>query len=43
MSEDGSIGMIEEFFREIRKVDIVPVDIGEDRTIPSPMLRALAG
>ena len=43
MSKDGSIAMIEEFFREIRKVDIVPIGAGGDRPIPSPMLQALVG
>lgn len=42
MSKDDSIGMIEECFRKIGKVDIVPIAVGGDRTIPSPMLRALA-
>ena len=42
MSKDQSIEMIEAFFRQMRKADIVPIAVGGDHTIPLPILRALA-
>ena len=42
MSKDKSIAMIEEFFREMRRANIVPIAVGGDHTIPLPILRALA-
>ncbi len=42
MSKDASIAMIEQYFREIRSAEIVPIAVGGDHTIPLPILRALA-
>lgn len=42
MSKDKSIDMIEQFVREMRKANIVPIAVGGDHTIPLPILRALA-
>ena len=43
MSKDRSIEMIEAFFTDLRRHDIIPIAIGGDHTIPLPILRALAG
>jgi guanidinopropionase len=42
LSFEQSIAMIERFFAELRGLDIVPIAIGGDHTIPLPILRALA-
>jgi guanidinopropionase len=42
MNKDKSIELIEQFFRELRAHDIVPIAVGGDHTIPLPILRALA-
>ncbi|MEM9139232.1 MAG: agmatinase [Pseudomonadota bacterium] len=42
MSLDQSIEMIEGFFADLKALDIRPVAIGGDHTVPSPILRALA-
>ncbi len=42
MSKDGSIDMIEAFFRKIHAANIIPIACGGDHTIPLPILRALA-
>ena len=42
MNKDASIAMIEAFFAELHSLDIVPIAVGGDHTIPLPILRALA-
>ena len=42
MKLDASIQMIEDFFATRKALDIRPVTIGGDHTIPTPILRALA-
>jgi guanidinopropionase len=42
MNKDKSIELIEQFFRDLRAHDIVPIAVGGDHTIPLPILRALA-
>ncbi len=42
MSKDKSIDMIEDFFRQMKAANIVPIACGGDHTIPLPILRALA-
>ena len=42
MNLDASIEMIEAFFARLKALDIRPVTIGGDHTIPTPILRALA-
>ena len=42
MSLDRSIEMIEAFFAELKSLNIRPVAIGGDHTVPAPILRALA-
>lgn len=42
MKLDESIQMIEDFFANLKALDIRPVTIGGDHTIPTPILRALA-
>ncbi len=42
MQLDASIEMIEAFFSKLRTMEIRPVTIGGDHTIPTPILRALA-
>ena len=42
MNKDVSIAMIEAFFAELHSLDIVPIAVGGDHTIPLPILRALA-
>lgn len=42
MKLDASIEMIEGFFAKLKALDIRPVTIGGDHTIPTPILRALA-
>lgn len=42
MKLDASIQMIEDFFANLKALDIRPVTIGGDHTIPTPILRALA-
>lgn len=39
---DASIQQIEDFYAELKTLDIRPVTIGGDHTIPTPILRALA-
>ncbi len=39
---DASIDMIETFFTNLKALDIRPVAIGGDHTVPTPILRALA-
>ena len=41
MSKDISIDNIEQFFRELKAANIVPIAVGGDHTIPLPILRAL--
>jgi len=43
MSKDGSIDQIEAFIAQMRTLNIVPIAVGGDHTIPLPILRALAG
>ncbi len=42
MNLDASIEMIEAFYANLKALDIRPVTIGGDHTIPTPILRALA-
>ncbi|MFK7942066.1 MAG: agmatinase [Paracoccaceae bacterium] len=42
MKLDASIDMIQDFFAHLKALDIRPVTIGGDHTIPTPILRALA-
>jgi guanidinopropionase len=39
---DKSIDQIEEFFSTLKELEIVPIAVGGDHTIPLPILRALA-
>ena len=43
MNKERSIEMIEAFFADLRRHDVIPIAIGGDHTIPLPILRALAG
>ncbi|MGE4249624.1 MAG: agmatinase [Parvibaculaceae bacterium] len=38
----ASIGLIEEFFRDIQKAGATPIAIGGDHTVPLPILRVIA-
>lgn len=42
LDKDRSIEAIQAFFAELKSLDIRPVAIGGDHTIPTPILRALA-
>jgi len=42
MKRDASIQMITDFFANLKAMNIRPVTIGGDHTIPTPILRALA-
>ncbi|MGI9371308.1 MAG: agmatinase [Hyphomicrobiales bacterium] len=42
LDKDACIEMIAEFFSDLKKLDIRPVAIGGDHTIPTPILRGLA-
>jgi guanidinopropionase len=38
----ASIGLIEDFFREVHKAGAIPIAIGGDHTVPLPILRIIA-
>ena len=42
MSLDRSIAMIQEYFERLHALNILPIAIGGDHTIPVPILRAIA-
>lgn len=42
MSLDRSIAMIQEYFEHLHELNILPIAIGGDHTIPVPILRAIA-
>jgi len=42
MDREISIGQIEAFFSELKRLNIRPIAVGGDHTIPTPILRAIA-